>query len=109
MDVLAGLEALVLLAGEDLEGVGAEEVALALEEVGRERLGPVAVKEREGGRMGRDREAPDGRLGDDPPPAGLGVGDGLGEELVEQEVLELGVLLVSGGDVTKEDTVVVEC
>lgn len=45
VDVLAGLETLVLHSGADTEGVGAEVVTLGLDEVGGEGLGPVAVEE----------------------------------------------------------------
>lgn len=80
-------------------------VSLGLEEVGGELLGPVAVKEGEGGREGRGGDAPEGGLGDDASPAGLGLVDGLVEEVVEQERLELGLLAEGGGDVTQEDAV----
>lgn len=84
MDVLAGLKPGVLLSGEDAERVGAEVVALTLEEVGGDRLGAVAVEEGEGRRVGRDRDTPNGRLGDDAAPSGLSLLNGLLEALKEK-------------------------
>lgn len=103
MDVLAlG----VLLAGElglDAEGVGTEVVTLGLEHVGGEVLGAVAVVEGEGGAEGRGGDTPEGTLGDDVAPAVLGLVDGAVEEVVKEQVLEVGVLAVSLGDLLEED------
>ena len=103
VNVLARLEPLVLLSGADTEGVGTKVVALGLDEVGGQSLGAVAVEERQGGGVGRDGDTPEDGLSNDAPPAGLGVGNGLQEEGRGQEVLELGVLAVSGGNVAQKD------
>lgn len=103
MDVLALLHVVVLEAGHDTEGVGTEVVTLGLDEVGGEGVGAVAVEEREGGGERRDGDTPEGRLGDDAAPSGLGLGNSLEEEGSDEEVLEIGVLAVGGGDVRKED------
>lgn len=103
MDVLALLHVVVLESGHDTEGVGTEVVALGLDEVGGEGVSAVAVKEREGGGERRDGDTPEGRLGDDAAPSGLGLGNGLEEEGGDEEVLEVGVLAVGGSDVREED------
>lgn len=97
---------LVLLVGRlglDEEGVGAEVVTLGLEEVGREVLGAVAVEEGQSGAEGGGGDTPESTLGNNVSPAGLGVVDGLGEEVVEEQVLEVGVGAVGVGDVLQED------
>jgi len=103
VDVLALGEVLVGILGLDAEGVGTEVVTLGLQQVGREVLGAVAVVEAEGSAEGRERDTPEGRLADNVSPAGLSVVDGLVEEVVEQEVLEVGVVAVSVGNVLEED------
>lgn len=105
--VLVAVGALrVLLVGElrlDLESVGTEVVTLGLEQVGGEILRPVTVVEGQSGAESRSGETPDGGLCNDVSPASLGVGDGLEEELVEKQVLEVWVLAVRRGDVLQED------
>lgn len=103
MDVLALGEGLAGVLGLDVEGVGTEVVTLGLEQVGGQVLGAVAVVEAEGGGEGGSRNTPEGSLADDVTPAGLGVVNGLVEEVVEEEVLEVGVVAVSLGDVLEED------
>ena len=73
----------------------AEVVALGLEHVRGQVLGAHAVEERQGGRERRGRDTPQRALGDDVAPAGLRLVDGLVEEVVEQQVLEVGVLAVA--------------
>jgi len=100
------LAVLVLGVGElglDLEGVGAEVVSLGLEQVGGQVLGAVAVEPGQGGGEGWGGDAEEGGLGDDVSPAGLGLVDGLVEEVAEEEVLQVVVLAVGGGDVLEED------
>lgn len=70
---------------------------------GGQSLGPVSVKERQGGRVSGDGDSPEGGLGDDPPPSGRSLLDGRLEEVVEQQRLELVVLLEGLGDVGQED------
>ena len=96
----------VLVVGElglDLEGVGTEVVTLGLEEVGGEVLGTVTVVEGQGGAEGRGGDTPEGTLGDNVAPAVLGSVDGLVEEVVEEQVLKVGVAAVGVGDVLEED------
>lgn len=103
VDVLANL---VLLVGElrlDAEGVGTEVVTLGLEEVGGEVLGTVTVVEGQSGAEAGSGDTPEGALGDNVSPALLCVVDGLVEEVVEEEVLEVGVAAVGGSDVLEED------
>lgn len=76
MDVLASLKFVVLLSGEDTEGVGAEVITLGLEDVGGDDLAPVAVQKGEGRRESRSWNAPENGLGNDTPPAGLCLADG---------------------------------
>ena len=80
-----------------------EEVSLSLDEVGGEGLGSVTVEEGEGGGEGRDGDTPEGGLSNDSSPSWLGTSNSLGEEGAGEQVLELGVLSVGGGDVGKED------
>lgn len=103
MNVLALGEVLVGVLGLDTEGVGTEVVTLGLQQVGRQVLGAVAVVEAEGSGESRQRNAPESRLADNVAPAALGVVNGLSEEIVEQKVLEVGVVAVGVGDVLKED------
>jgi hypothetical protein len=53
--------------------------------------------------VSRDGDSPKSRLGNDTPPSGRSLLDGLLEKVVEQEGLELVVLLESLGDVGQED------
>lgn len=80
-----------------------EEVTLSLDEVGGEGLGSVTVKEGQGGGERWDGDTPEGRLSDNSSPSGLGLGDGLEEEGADEQVFELRVLSVGGGNVGKED------
>lgn len=105
--ILVAVRALgVLLVGKlrlDLESVGTEVVTLGLKQIGGQVLRPVTVVEGQSGAESRSGETPDGGLCNDVSPASLGVGDGLEEELVEKQVLEVWVLAVRRGDVLQED------
>lgn len=103
MDVLALWVFLVGALGLDEEGVGAKVVALGLEEVGGEVLAAETVVEGEGGAEGRSGDTPESTLGDNVPPAVLCLVDGRVEEVVKEEVLEVGVAAVRLGDVLQED------
>jgi hypothetical protein len=103
VDVLALGVLLVGVLRLDAESVGTEVVTLGLEHVGREVLGAVAVVEGQSGAEGRGRDTPEGALGDDVAPAVLGSVDGIVEEVVEEEVLKVGVAAVGLGDVLEED------
>lgn len=89
--------------GLDAESVGAKVVALGLEQVGGQVLGADAVVEGERGGEGGGGDTPGGGLGDDVAPAGLRGVDGLVEEVVEEQVLEVRVGAVGLGDVLEED------
>lgn len=96
----------VLFAGKlwlDEEGVGAEVVTLSLEEVGRQVLSAEAVVEGQSGAEGWHGNTPLSTLGDDVTPSWLCLVNGLVEEVVEQEVLEVWVGTVCVCDVLKED------
>ena len=113
MDVLALLVCGVGVLGLDPEGVGTKVVTLRLQEVGREVLGAVSVVEAERSAESRSGDTPEGTLGDDAvamsapcslslssenhllSPSSLSLVDGLAEELVEEQVLEVGVLAVA--------------
>ena len=103
MDVLTRLKPLVLLSGTNAEGVCTKVVTLSLDKVGGQGLGPVAVKERQGGGVGRNGDTPEDGLGDDSPPSGLSLSERLEEEGAGQQVLKLRVLAVGGSDVGQED------
>lgn len=105
VDVSVGADG-VLVAGElglDLEGVGTEVVTLGLEQVGGQVLGAVTVEPRQGGGEAGGGDSEKGGLGDDVSPAGLSLVDSLVEEVVEEQVLQLGVVAVSSSDVLQED------
>jgi len=87
----------------DLEGVGTKVITLRLEQVGGQVLGAVPVEPRESGGECRGRYAEESSLGDDVAPAWLRLVDGLVEEVVEEEVLKVGVGAVGGRDVLEED------
>jgi hypothetical protein len=103
VDVLALGVLLVGVLGLDAESVGTEVVTLGLEHVGGQVLGAVSVVEGQGGAEGRGGDTPDGTLGDGVAPSVLGGVDGVVEEVVEEQVLEVGVAAVGVGDVLKED------
>lgn len=91
VDVLALGVRLAGVLGLDAEGVGTEVVALGLEEVGGQVLGSVAVVEGQSGAEGGGGDAPESTLGDNISPARLSLVDGLVEEVVEEQVLKVGV------------------
>lgn len=96
----------VLRAGElrlDAEGMGAEVVSLSLQQVGWEILGTVAIVEAKSSAEGRGWDTPESTLADDVSPSGLSRVDGLVEEVIEQEVLQVRVLAVGAGDILEED------
>ena len=103
VDVLALGVLLAGVLGLDAEGVGTEVVTLSLEKIGWEVLRPETVVEGEGSGEGRSWDTPEGTLGDNVTPAVLGSVDGVVEEVVEEEVLKVGVAAVGLGDVLQED------
>lgn len=103
VDVLVLREVLVGVLGLDAEGVGTEVVTLGLQQVGREVLGTVTVVEAESSAEGRQRDTQNSSLADDVSPALLSVVDSVGEELVEQKVVEVRVVTVGVSDVLEEN------
>lgn len=88
---------------KDLEGVGAKVVTLGLEQVSRQTSTAVTIVKGQSRGKGRGGDTPFGSSGHDVSPAVLGLVDGLVEEGVEEQILEVGVLTVSLGDLTQED------
>lgn len=103
MDILAFLVLLASVLRLDTEGVGTEVITLSLEQVGGEVLGAVSVVETQGSAESWGGDTPKGSLADNVSPAVLGIVDGLGEEVIEQQVLEIWVVAVGVGDVLQED------
>lgn len=103
MNVLASGVLVVGSLGLDLEGVGTEVVTLGLEKVGGEILGAVAVEPRQGSGEAGGWDSEHRGLSNNVSPAGLGLVDGLVEEVIKQQVLELGVAAVGSSDVLQED------
>lgn len=103
MDVLALGVFIGRALGLHLEGMRAKVVALCLQEVGGKGLGADAVVEAKRSAEGRGGDAPQCALGNNVTPASLRLGNCVVEELIEQQVLKIGVLAVGGGDVLKED------
>lgn len=58
-------------------------------------------------RVGGDGDTPQRGLRNDSPPSGLSLGDSLHEEVGSEQVLKVGLLAVSRGDVRQEDTLLV--
>ena len=77
---------------------------MSLEEVSGDNLAPVTIEEGKSSGESGGGDTPENSLSNDSPPAGLSLVNSLVEEVVEEQGLELAVLLVSCGDVTKEDT-----
>ena len=87
----------------DAESVGTEVVALCLQHVGRQVFCAVAVVEAESGGESRCWDTPESTLADDVSPSWLCLVDGLVEEVVEEQVLEIRVVTVCRGDILQED------
>jgi len=104
VDILVGLEDIVLLSRKDSEGVRAEVVTLGLEHVGRKNLTPVPIEEGESGTESGSRNTPKDGLSDHAPPSGLSLVDSFVEEIIEEQALQLVVLLISSSDVAEENT-----
>lgn len=102
MNVLALGVLLAGVLGLDAERVGTKVITLSLEKVGGEVLCSEAIEEGEGGGEGGRGDTPKGSLGDDISPAILCVVDGLVEEVVKEQVLEVRVRAVRLGDVLQE-------
>merc|ERR1712183_129515 len=75
-----------------MERVRTKVVTLRLEQRGRQRLGAHAVIKGNSAREGRRGHTPQYGLGNDAAPAIFGLADGIREEVVEQQVLEIWVL-----------------
>ena len=103
VDVLVLREVLVGVLGLNAESVGTEVVTLGLQQVGRQVLGTVTVVEAESSAEGRQRDTQDSSLADDVSPALLSVVNSVGEEAVEQKVVEVRVVTVGVGDVLEEN------
>lgn len=91
------------LSWEHTESVGTEVVSLGLEETGGEDFCAVAVVEGQGSREGGEWDTEQDTLCNDSSPSVLSLVDGLVEEVVEEQVLELWGLAVGVGDVLEED------
>ena len=103
MDILALGKILVGEFGLDTEGVGTKVITLGLEQVGGQVLSAIAIVEAKRGSESGQRDTPESRFADDVSPAILGLVDSLSEKLIEQQVLEVGVVAVSIGDVLQEN------
>ena len=103
VDVLVSGVLLAGVLGLNAEGVGTEVVTLSLQQVGGESLCAVAVVEGQSSAEGGSGDTPESTLADNVSPALLGVVDGLVEEVVEEQVLQVGSLAVCRGDVLQED------
>jgi hypothetical protein len=87
----------------DLESVSTEVITLGLEKVGWKVLGAVTIEPVQRGCESWSWDAEKSGLGNDVSPSWLSLVDSLVEEVVEEQVLEVGVGPVSGGDVLQED------
>jgi len=89
--------------GLDTECVSSEVVTLGLQQVRRQILGAVPVVEAQGRAESRRWDTPKSSFADNVSPAWLRLVDGLVEEVVEQQILELGFVAVCACDVLEED------
>jgi hypothetical protein len=89
--------------GLDQEGVGTEVVTLGLKKVGGQILGAVTVEEGESSAEGRSWNARLDTPCDNISPAILSLVNSLVEEVIEEQVLQVGLGTVSRGDVLQED------
>jgi hypothetical protein len=103
VDVLALLVLLVGVLGLDQEGVGTEVVTLSLQHVGGQVLGAVTVEEGQSSAEGGSGDSVLDSEGNNVTPSLLSLVNGLVEEVVEEQVLQVGVGTVSRGDVLQED------
>lgn len=87
----------------DSERVSTKVIPLCLKQIGRKVLGAVAIKEAESSTKGWRGNPPQGTFADNVSPAWLSMADSFLEEIVEQQVLEVGVTAVSGSDVLEKD------
>lgn len=103
MNVLAVGVLVAGVLGLDVESVSTKVITLSLQQVGGQVLGAVTVEPRQGSGESGSRDTKLGRLGNNLSPAGLGLVDSLVEEVVEQQVGQVGLLAVGRGDVLEED------
>lgn len=103
VDILALGEVLARELGLDAECVRTKIIPLSLQQVGWQVLGAVTIVEAQSSAEGRDRDTPESALADHVPPSALRLLDGVVEELVKEQVLQIGVLAVRPGDVLEED------
>jgi hypothetical protein len=87
----------------DPESVSTEVITLGLEKVGWKVLGAVTIEPVQCGCESRGWDTEKSGLGNDVSPSWLSLVDSLVEEVVEEQVLEVGVCSVSGGDILQED------
>lgn len=100
---LTNLQVVVGLLWNNLEGVGTKVISLGLQQVGWQVGSSVTIVE---GESSGESWCWDTVLSSERhslSPAGLGLGNGISEELVEQQVLQLWVLLEGLCDFTEED------
>lgn len=87
----------------DVESVSTKVITLSLQQVGGQILGAVSVEPGQSSGEGRSGDTKLSSLGNGGSPAGLGLVDGLVEEGVEEQVLQVRLVAVSRGDVLEED------
>jgi len=87
----------------DSESVSTKVVTLSLQEVSWKVLGSVSVVEAKGCAESRCWDTPESTLADNVSPSWLSMVNGLGEEIVEQQILKVGVAAVGIGDVLQKD------
>ena len=98
-----GVEELAARLVHALVSVRAEEIALGLQQVGRQAPGAVAVVKRQRRAERRRGHAVLDRLNDGAPPGSLIVRSaGLAEEVIEQQIAQLRVLVVGFLDLAQE-------
>jgi hypothetical protein len=103
MNILALRVLFACKLGLNAEGVGSEIITLGLEHICWEVLSPDAVVEGQSGGEGGCWDAPKCALGDDVTPARLRLVDGLVEEVIKEQVLQVWVCAVGLRDILKED------
>ncbi len=87
----------------DFEGMGAEIISLRLKKVGWQVFCSVPIVEAERSAESWSRDTPQSPFADNISPAGLCLVDGIGEELVKQQILKFGVFTICSCNVLQKN------
>lgn len=86
----------------DSEGMGSEVVSLRLQQIGREIFGTIAVVPSKSRVECRCRDSPKCAFADYISPARLSLVDGFVEEIIKEQILQVGVFTIGRSNVLEE-------